>query len=49
MKVARSLTELIGRTPLLRLERAIPGGVVLGKWESFNPLPPRPRTGRPGI
>ena len=38
MKVARSLTELIGRTPLLRLERAIPGGAVLGKMESFNPL-----------
>ena len=37
MKVARSLTELIS-DPLLRLERAIPGGVVLGKLESFNPL-----------
>lgn len=38
MKVAHHLTELIGNTPLLALERFAPGGCVLGKLECFNPL-----------
>ena len=38
MRIANTLPELIGRTPLLRLERFAPGGGVLAKLESFNPL-----------
>ena len=38
MKIAHSIPELIGSTPLLRLERFAPGGGILGKLESFNPL-----------
>lgn len=38
MKIAHSIPELIGSTPLLRLERFTPGGGILGKLESFNPL-----------
>ena len=38
MKIAHSIPELIGNTPLLRLERFAPGGGILGKLESFNPL-----------
>ena len=38
MNIARSIPELIGNTPLLRLEHFAPGGGVLGKLESFNPL-----------
>jgi cysteine synthase len=39
MKVASDLTELIGRTPLVRLNRVTEGchGTVLAKLESFNP------------
>lgn len=39
MKTASSITELIGRTPLLRLNRISDetGAEVLGKLESFNP------------
>ena len=38
MAVARKLTDLIGNTPLLALERFAPGGTVLAKLECFNPL-----------
>lgn len=38
MRIAAALTELIGNTPLLALERFAPGERVLGKLESFNPL-----------
>lgn len=38
MKIAHTIPELIGNTPLLRLERFAPGGGILGKLESFNPL-----------
>ena len=39
MKRAGSITELIGRTPLVRLNRISDetGAEVLGKLESFNP------------
>lgn len=38
MNPAHTLTDLIGNTPLLALERFAPRGRVLGKLESFNPL-----------
>ena len=38
MQIARSLTDLIGNTPLLALERYAPGYRILAKLESFNPL-----------
>ena len=38
MSIAHSLTDLIGNTPLLSLERFAPGGHVLAKLECFNPL-----------
>ena len=38
MKIAHTIPELIGNTPLLRLERFAPDGGILGKLESFNPL-----------
>ena len=38
MQIANTLPELIGNTPLLRLERFAPGAGVLAKLESFNPL-----------
>ena len=38
MPIANSLPELIGRTPMLRLERFAPGASILAKLESFNPL-----------
>ena len=38
MNLARTLTDLIGNTPLLALERFCPGGTVLAKLECFNPL-----------
>ena len=38
MRIANTLPELIGRTPLLRLERFAPGAGLLAKLESFNPL-----------
>ena len=38
MPVVHSLPELIGHTPLLRLERFAPGACILAKLESFNPL-----------
>ena len=38
MTVARTLTDLIGNTPLLALERFAPGAKLLAKLECFNPL-----------
>ncbi len=38
MKIAHTLTDLIGNTPLLALERFAPGGQILAKMEGFNPL-----------
>ena len=38
MKIARTVTELIGNTPLLALERFAPGGKLLAKLECLNPL-----------
>ena len=38
MKIASKLTDLIGNTPLLALERFAPQGRVLAKLECFNPL-----------
>ena len=38
MEIAHTLTDLIGQTPLLALERALPGTCVLGKLECMNPL-----------
>jgi cysteine synthase A len=38
MKAYRSLTELIGRTPLLRLERIAPDREIYAKCEFLNPL-----------
>lgn len=38
MKIAHTVTELIGSTPLLALERFAPGGKVLAKLECLNPL-----------
>lgn len=37
MRVAADVTQLIGRTPLLRLARLCPEETVLAKLESFNP------------
>ncbi len=37
MNVVHSLTELVGRTPLLRLERFAPEANIYGKCECFNP------------
>ena len=38
MPVSHILTQLIGNTPLLALERFVPEGRVLAKLECFNPL-----------
>ncbi len=38
MNIAKSLIDLIGNTPLVRLERFAPGLSLLAKVESFNPL-----------
>lgn len=38
MKYAKDLTELIGRTPLLRLGRLCPDFSVFAKCELFNPI-----------
>ena len=38
MKIAPVLTDLIGNTPLLALDRYAPGAHILAKLESFNPL-----------
>jgi len=39
MKVARNITELIGNTPLMYLNKVVDGSkaTVLAKLESFNP------------
>ncbi len=36
-KIGQSLTDLIGNTPLLRLERVWPGGNLFAKAEWYNP------------
>ena len=38
MKIRQNVTELIGRTPLLRLGRLAPDRHVLAKCEFMNPL-----------
>ena len=38
MKYAESLTDLIGRTPLLRLARLCPDSAIYAKCELFNPV-----------
>ena len=38
MSIAHILTDLIGNTPLLALERYAPNARILAKLESFNPL-----------
>ena len=37
MRIARDMTQLIGGTPLLQLNRLCPQGNLLAKLESFNP------------
>ena len=39
LRLASSLIELIGNTPLVELERVVPsgGGAVLAKCEQYNP------------
>ncbi|HEV7573644.1 MAG TPA: pyridoxal-phosphate dependent enzyme, partial [Thermoanaerobaculia bacterium] len=39
-KIYNNITELIGRTPLVKLNRIVPEGAaeVIAKLESFNPL-----------
>ena len=48
MNVAESVTELVGGTPLVRLNRVVGdcGATILGKLESFNPGNRRPRSGQ---
>jgi len=38
MKIIKDLTELIGKTPLLRLQRLFPELNIYGKCEFMNPL-----------
>lgn len=40
MRIADNITELVGRTPLVRLQRVVPAGgaQVVAKLEFFNPL-----------
>ena len=38
MKALNDITELIGRTPLLRLKRIFPNLKIYGKCEFMNPL-----------
>ncbi|MBQ1950144.1 MAG: pyridoxal-phosphate dependent enzyme, partial [Clostridia bacterium] len=37
MRIAHSITDLIGGTPLLELNRFYPDGRLLAKLEYFNP------------
>lgn len=37
MSIANNVTELIGQTPLLKLNRLCPDGILWAKLESFNP------------
>lgn len=37
MTIAKNVTDLIGKTPLLQLKRLFPDGRLLAKLESFNP------------
>ena len=39
-RIYENITELIGKTPLLRINKVSgnAGGIVLGKMESMNPL-----------
>jgi cysteine synthase A len=38
-KIANSVLDLVGRTPMVRLNRIVPGGSaeIVGKMESLNP------------
>src|SRR5260370_22677010 len=38
-KIAESVLELVGKTPMVRLNRVVPGGSaeIVGKMESLNP------------
>ena len=38
MNIAKDMAQLIGKTPLLALERVAPGKNILAKLEQFNPL-----------
>ncbi len=38
MKVAKDITDLIGKTPLVRLQKLFPGFKVYGKCEFMNPM-----------
>ncbi len=38
MKVAKDITDLIGKTPLVRLQRLFPNFKVFGKCEFMNPM-----------
>jgi len=46
MKVARNLLDLVGETPLMRLERLFPRNQVYAKLEMFNPMSVKDRAVR---